>query len=334
MQYSSIYDFTHLYESYLKARKQKKYRNEVLDFSWNIEQNLINLQTELKEKTYTVGQYRRFTIYEPKKRQVVALPFRDRVVQHAVCAVIEPLFERRMIDDNFACRVGKGTLAAAKRVSYFMGKPGNVYYLKLDIQSFFASVDRGILRSILHQYIEDTDIRHLLDVLLESSPVPGIPIGNLTSQLFANIYLHELDHYCKNALGIPFYARYMDDIVILSHSKVYLKAVLKIIEDFTTTRLALRLNHKTHIGKCKDGIEFVGYRIWRNVRLVKKQSLSRMKKKVKAWKSGKIADEKFMASLGSWMGHSVDTFSYRPVMRIALDSIREMRRRGMAVNGC
>jgi retron-type reverse transcriptase len=324
MTYSDVYDFANLYDAYLKARKQKRYRGEVLQFSYNIEQGLLTLQQELKEKTYAVGKYRPFVIYEPKKRQIVALPFRDRIVQHALNTVIEPLFDRRMISDSFACRIGKGTHAAAKRVSYFMGKPSNIYYLKLDIKSFFASVDRNILKTIVCNIVEDKDILWLIDVIFNSSPVPGMPIGNLMSQLFANVYLHELDHHCKNALGVQYYIRYMDDVLILSHSKSYLQAILASITDFVSTHLALELNHKTGIGKCKDGIEFVGYRIWRNLRLIKKQSLTRMKKKVRAWKSGKIQDIKFMASLGSWMGHSVDTSSYRGVMRIALDTMREM----------
>jgi retron-type reverse transcriptase len=333
MQYSDIYDFANLYAAYLKARKQKRYRNEVLRFSYNIERGLIALQQELKEKTYAVGKYRPFIIYEPKKRQIVALPFRDRIVQHALNNVIEPLFDRRMIADSFACRIGKGTHAAARRVSYFMGKPSNIYYLKLDVKSFFASISRNILKALVRNIIEDKDVLWLIDTIFDSSPVPGMPIGNLMSQLFANVYLHELDHYCKNVLGIPYYTRYMDDVIILSHSKSYLQAVLVNIADFVSTHLALELNHKTSIGQCKDGIEFVGYRIWRNLRLIKKQSLSRMKKKARAWKSGKIQDEKFLASIGSWMGHFVDTSSCRGVMRIVLDSMQEMSARSTK-NGC
>jgi retron-type reverse transcriptase len=333
MQYSDVYDFANLYGAYLKARKQKRYRGEVLQFSYRLEQEILALQKELEDKTYTTGDYRPFVVYEPKKRQIVALPFRDRVVQHALNSIIEPVFDRRMIDDSFACRAGKGTHAAAKRVSYFMGKPSNVYYLKLDVKSFFASVDRNILKRVIRRTIKDKDTLWLIDAVLDSSPVSGLPIGNLTSQLFANVYLHELDHYCKNNLGVPYYVRYMDDVLILSHSKSYLQAALISINEFISKHLSLELNHKTRIGKCKDGVEFVGFRIWRNLRLIKKQSITRMKKKMKAWKSGKIQDEKFMASIGSWMGHAVGTSSYRGVMRVVLDSMREMSSR-RAKDGC
>ena len=327
MRYSEIYDFANLYAAYLKARRQKKYRGEVLRFSYCLEDELIALQNELQRKTYKVGEYRQRVIYEPKKRRIVALPFRDRVVQHALNNIIEQVFNRRMIDDSYACREGKGTHAAARRLSYFMGKANTSLFLKMDIKSFFASINIDILKNIVRRNINNQDILWLIDTILDSSPVPGMPIGNLMSQLFANVYLHELDHYCKNVLGIKYYIRYMDDIIIIADNKSYLKAVLLNIENFLTEKLALELNHKTTLGICKDGIEFVGYRVWRNLRLIKKQSLARMKKKVRAWKSGKIEDRKFLASLGSWMGHSVDTSSYRGVMRIALDSMREISQR-------
>jgi hypothetical protein len=219
--FERVYDYRNLYEAYIKARKQKRYRGEVLQFSYALEENLIALQNELIWKTYKVGAYRPFVIYEPKKRQIVALPFRDRVVQHALNAVIEPMFERRMIHDSYACRVGKGTHQAARRVAYYLGKPGNYYYLKADVKSFFASVNRTILRSILAERIEDEGLMWLVDEVLNSTPGTGLPIGNLMSQLFANVYLHELDHYIKNVRGVKFYVRYMDDFLILHESKAF-----------------------------------------------------------------------------------------------------------------
>jgi len=327
MQYSDIYDFTNLYNAYLKARRQKRYRREVMEFSYNLDAELITLQNELIRKTYKVGEYRQHTVVEKKKRRIVAAKFRDRVFQHALNAVIEQAFEHRMVYDSYACRVGKGTHEAVKRLSYFMGKADTAYYLKMDIKAYFASVNLGILKAIIKRYIADPDILWLIDVLLDSSPVPGMPIGNLMSQLFANVYLHELDHHCKNVLGIKYYIRYMDDIIVLAGNKPYLKAVMADVESFIAANLALELNPKSGIGRCKDGIEFVGYRVWRSLRMIKKQSIFRMKKKVRAFKSGKISGDKFMASVGSWMGHSVNTASYRSVMRIALDGMHEMNRR-------
>jgi retron-type reverse transcriptase len=229
--------------------------------------------------------------------------------------------------DSYACRVNKGAHAAARRVSYFLGKPENIYFLKMDVKSFFASIDRNILKTITRRYIDDGEILWLLDAILDSSPVTGLPIGNLMSQLFANVYLHELDHHCKCAIGVKYYLRYMDDVIIMSYSKAYLKALLVDIECFLAGSLNITLNNKTSIGKCSDGIEFVGYRIWRNYKLIKKQSIMRMKKKASAWKHGKIADDKYIASIGSWIGHSFDTSSHRAVEKIMLGSLQEMQRR-------
>jgi hypothetical protein len=327
MQYSDVYNFENLNDAYLKARRQKRYRGEVLHFSYNLDQELLALQKELAQCTYHVGEYRPFIVTEPKRRQIVALPFRDRVVQHALNNVIEPIFDRHMIYDSYACRTDKGTHAAARRISYFLGKPENIYYLKIDVKSFFASVNRDILKKIIRRYITDEKILWLLDTIFDSSPVNGLPIGNLMSQLFANVFLHELDHHCKCAIGIRYYVRYMDDVIIMSYSKSYLKAVLNDIEFFLLHSLDLALNNKTTIGKCADGIEFVGYRIWRNYKLIKKQSIMRMREKEKAWRHGKISDDKYMASVGSWMGHSFDTSSHKAVGQVMLDSLHEMKRR-------
>jgi retron-type reverse transcriptase len=327
MRYCYVYDFTNLYNAYLLARKQKRYRTEVLHFSYNLEPNLIAIQEELRERTYRVGEYRPFIIMEPKRRQIVALPFKDRVVQHAVHNIIEPVLDKRMIYDSYACRNDKGTHAAAKRLSYFLGKPDNIYYLKIDIKSFFASINIPILKTLIRRYIQDEGILWLLETIFDSSPFSGLPIGNLLSQLFANLYLHELDHHCKNVLGVHYYIRYMDDVIIMAHSKAYLKWLLSDIESFLKQHLDLILNQKTAIGKCQDGITFVGYRIWQGYKLIKKQSLQRMKNKFRAWKNGKIEDDKFTASLSSWMGHTLDTSSHKIVEQIMLSTIHELNRR-------
>jgi len=327
--FEEVYSFANLYDAYLKARKQKRYRAEVVKFSYALEENLIVLQNELVWKTYRIGRYRPFIVYEPKRRQIVALPFRDRVVQHALNNVIEPIFDRRMIYDSFACRKCKGNKNAARRLSYFMGKQDVHYYLKVDMKAYFQSINVTIIKSLIRRNIQDENVLWLLDQIYDSSPVPGMPIGNLMSQLSANVCLHELDHFLKNALGVKYYIRYMDDIIILSKSKDYLRGILEEIKSFVRTNLALELNHKTHIGKTAAGIEFVGYRIWKDYKLIKKQSLRRMKKKFRAWRSGKMTDEKYLASIGSWAGHTFDTASHRAVEKIMLDSLRQFYDRGI-----
>ena len=325
--FEQVYDYRNLYDAYIRARKQKRYRGEVLQFSYALEENLITLQNELIWKTYKVGAYRPFLVYEPKRRQIVALPFRDRVVQHALNNVIEPLFDKRMIYDSYACRRGKGTHKAAKRLAYFLGKPRNRYFIKADIKSYFASINHTILRAIIGRYINDEGVLWLIDEIIRSYPGTGLPIGNLLSQLFANVYLHELDHYIKDSLGVKFYIRYMDDFIVLNESKLYLKELLSDIQQFLSSNLALSLNPKTRIGKTAEGIEFVGYRIWNRNKLIKKQSLFRMRKKAKAWRHGKISDDRFLASIGSWIGHSGDTASHKAVERIMLKCLQHAVKR-------
>ncbi len=325
--FEKVYDYQNLYDAYLKARKQKRYRKEVLSFSYALEENLIELQNELIWRTYKVGNYRPFIVYEPKKRQIVALPFRDRVVQHALNNVIEPLFDKRVIYDSYACRKGKGTHKAARRLSFFLSKPGVHYYIKADISKYFASINRVILRSILSNHIKDDGILWLLDEILNSTPETGLPIGNLMSQLFANIYLHEFDHWMKHVRGVKYYLRYMDDFIVLHASKTILKRLLRDINTFLTTKLSLRLNPKTRIDSVKNGIEFVGYRVWGGKKLIKKQHIRKMQKRVKCWRNGSISDEKLLKSFGSWIGHCADTASHKIVEKLMLHCLQAMIKR-------
>lgn len=318
---SNRYTTTNLYNAYLKARKHKRYRSEVLKFSYALEENLIQIQNELIWRTYTVGPYRPFIVYEPKKRQIVALPFKDRVVQHAVNNVIEPIFDKRMIYDSYACRKGKGTHRAARRLAFFLGKQNIHYFLKADIASYFASINHSILKDLIREQIEDTEMLWLIDTIINHSNGPGLPIGNLTSQLFANVYLHELDCWMKNEIGVNYYLRYMDDFVVLHKSKKYLLELLKETEAFLSSHLALQLNPKTRIDCIKNGIEFVGYRVWNRNKLIKKQSLKRMKKRVKAWKEGIISSQKLLSSFSSWVGHCADTASHKAVERLMLSCL-------------
>ena len=321
--YPQIYDYENLYQAYILARKQKRYRGQVLSFGYNLEENLIQLQNELVWKTYKVGPYRQFKVWEPKERLISALPFRDRVVQHAVSRVIEPIFERRMFPDSFACRKRKGSLAAANRLAYFIGKPSATLYLKCDIAKYFHSINIDILKQIIQKSILDLDARWIVDLILDSSANSGVPIGNLLSQLFANVYLHELDFHIKTRLGIRFYLRYMDDFIVLGSSRPALQSALVEIERFLEADLHLCLNAKTKIGRVSDGIDFVGYRIFPQNRLIKKASLCRMRKKYRAWKKGKMKDQAYLASIGSWAGHAKGTASHGFVERMLRDSLKE-----------
>ena len=320
--YSQVCDFKNLHLAYLKARRNKRYRNEVLDFSANLEENLIGIQKSLLEKSYRTGRYREFKIYEPKLRTIKALPFRDRVVHHALCNIIEPIFDRTFIYDSYACRTGKGTHKAADRVTYFLRKltDAKVYCLKCDVKNYFGSINHKILINLIEKKIADKDVLWLIreiiyaDVRQLDFLDAGIPIGNLTSQLFANLYLSELDYFVKHSLKCKYYIRYMDDFVILHKDKRYLNDILQKIKKFLNAKLELELNNRTSLFPVSQGIDFVGYRIWRNYRLLRKTSVKRMKKKLKLfqrlWKGDSISLEEIRCSLNSWLGHTSHANTY------------------------
>lgn len=317
--YSDICSFENLHLAYLKARKCKRYRQEVLLFSNNLEENLVNLKEEISNKTYKNGTYKTFYIYEPKKRKIMALPFRDRVLHHALCNIIEPILERIFIYDSYACRVGKGAHAGADRLTQFLKetkrKYSKVYCLKCDIKNYFGSIDHNILLEFIRRKIKCQSTMQLIENIINSTDgIKGIPIGNLTSQLFANLYLNELDYFIKHNLKIKYYIRYMDDWIILSPDKKYLWDILKQIKIFLQENLFLELNNKTSIFPISQGIDFLGYRIWPTHKLLRKNSKKRMKRKLKIYqilyKENKINIDKIIPSLMSWLGHASHCNSY------------------------
>lgn len=329
--YSQIYDYESLYNSYLEARKNKRYRDDVLQFTDGLEENLIELQNEFIWETYKVGRYRPFFVYEPKKRLVMALQFKDRVAQWNVYRYLNPYYDRLFIDDSYACRKGKGSHAAADRLQYWLRqvsrKPGEWYYLKLDISKYFYRVDHAVLLEILGRRIKDERLMRLLATIINSEDqafgLPagvapddcpeeewlydvGMPIGNLTSQLFANIYLNELDQHCKHDLHLHYYIRYMDDVIILHNDKRVLHQIKDDIETLLLERLHLNLNSKTAIRPVSLGVDFVGYHIWATHRKLKKSTARRIIRNVKRMSvdlgAGVIDREYFMRRAASYKG--------------------------------
>lgn len=293
-------------------------------FSFNLEENLIQIQNELIYKSFETGRYRFFYVYDPKTRLVASLPFKDRVVQHALCNILEPLFELRFIFDSYACRKGKGMHAGANRATHFLRetrrKWGNVYCLKCDIEKYFPSINHAILKSIIRRRISCVDTLWLIDGIIDSSSDDGnarkrgLPIGNLTSQLWANVYLDILDHFVKEVLRERYYIRYMDDFIILGASKSHLWEVKYEIERFLDEYLSLRLNGKTGIAPIEQSIDFLGYRIWPTHRRLRKSSKKRMKRKLKAfqrkYKNNEMEFDQINACIQSWLGHARHCNSY------------------------
>lgn len=327
-----IYDYENIYLAWKQASKGKRYRNEVLEFERNLEENLINIQNHFIYGSYVQGKFREFYVNEPKRRLVMALPFPDRVVQWAIYRQLFPLLEKQFIEDSFACRVGKGTHKAADRLQYWLRqvdrKPENYYYLKLDVAKYFYRIDHQILLHILSHKIGDKPLMDLLQSIICDTntafglalPTDGIgvtdemprlwhrgmPIGNLTSQMFSNVYLNELDQFCKHHLKLHYYVRYMDDIIILGDSKSELHRVKMEISSFLDNHLKLHLNNKTTIRPCTMGVEFVGYRLWATHRKLKKKTARKMIHSArylgKARRERNISKERFRGIVASYRG--------------------------------
>lgn len=324
--FPSIYDFESLHAAYLRARKGKRECSDVLLFSRDLESRLIELQNELIWGTYKTGAYRTFFVYEPKQRLVAALPFRDRVVQHSIVATIEPIWERRFIHDSYACRPQKGTHSGANRAQEYLQavqrQHGRAFALKADISKYFPSIDHVIIKRLLAKRIACQQTLQLIFCIIDSwedAPGRGLPIGNLTSQLLANIYLHELDEFVKYHLRERYYARYMDDIIVIHHDKAHLHRQRKIIEAFLGDRLRLETNRKTQVfpvglqrGRALD---FLGYRIWATHRRLRVGSVRRMRAKLRAFvaamKAGHLDSGRAQATIRSWVAHTLHADAYR-----------------------
>jgi len=333
--FDQIVSFENLYLASRKARRGKRYKGSVISFEANVEEELLRLQEELATRSYTPGQYREFTIYERKPRKISAAPYRDRVVHHALCNIIEPLFEKTFIFDSYACRRGKGTHKAVARFTAFCRK--NRYVLKTDIRKYFPSIDHEILLQKIKKKIKCPDTLWLTRVIIEGSNKQeeirnyfwgddlftpfqrgkGIPIGNLTSQFFANIYLDDLDHFIKEDLKCPYYIRYVDDLTIFANEKKMLWQVRDAIADFLSRERLLLHSGKTYIAPVSVGIDHLGYRVYPDHRRLRKDNSLRFEGKVRKmsqfYKSGLISLEKVNASVQSWLGHAshADTYGLR-----------------------
>jgi retron-type reverse transcriptase len=322
--WEQVIDFENLFHAYKAACRGKRYRWESLRFRKNLEENLVILQNELIWGTYRPEPYRQFMIYEPKPRLISAPAFRDRVVHHALCQVIEPVFENRFVDECFACRVGRGTHKAMRHVAWCARAAkrrwGTYYVLKCDISRFFPSIDHDILKTTIRRNIADPKVMNLMDVIIRSyesaeQDGKGIPIGALTSQLFANINLNPMDHWLKENEQVQYYARYMDDFVILHHDKQYLRELLGKIENYLHDNFKLSLNPKTGIFPGKHGIDFCGYRIWPTHIKPRKSTVKRAKRRFRKmardYQTNPGVLERAKASIQSFLGYTMHCNGWR-----------------------
>jgi len=315
--FKEVYSFQNLHLAYLKARKCKRYRKDILKFTYNLEENLLKLKEELLNQTYQHGEYKEFIVCDSKKRHIKAAPFRDRVVHHALCNIIESIFDKGFIYDSYACRKNKGTHRTIKRLDQFVKSADDklnskIYCLQCDVSKYFDSINHNILSEIIRKKIADQKILWLTDKIISSSQEKrdtGIPIGNLTSQLFANAYLDELDQFIKHQLKIKYYLRYMDDFLILGCEKKELNWIKEKIKEFLKIGLKLDLHpKKANIFPINKGISFLGYRIFKNYKLLKKETIKRFIKRIKVYKKrlneGTMTQKKFNNSLQSWLSYA------------------------------
>ena len=351
--YPQICDFENLYLAYRKARKGKRGKTPAATFEQVQEDGLLALQDELRNKTYTPGAYHSFYVPEPKRRLISAAPFRDRIVHHALCRVIEPIWEPRFIHDSYANRVGKGTHRAIDRAQYFARQYR--YFLQCDVVQFFPAIDHAILRAELSYRIADDDAMWLIDRIIASGvgvlseayqPVyfpgddpstgsgqglfaalrpRGLPIGNLTSQFWGNVFLNQLDQFVKRELQCRAYVRFVDDMLFFSDSKSDLwdwkHAVIK---KLTQLRLTIH-EHKAQVFPTQTGIPFLGFRIYPTHRYVKRRKVIHFRKKMRHLRhqhlQGQLPLEKLDASIQGWINHVryADTWGLRKsVLKFAL----------------
>jgi len=321
--------FDNLYLAYERARRGKRQRPDVLRFGARLGENLLTLQEELVSLSWQPGAYQTRIVLEPKERIIRVAPFRDRVVHQAICCVIAPVFERGFIHDSYACREGKGTHKALDRLTSFLRREGSTYVLNADVRKFFDSISHEVLMRTLERSVRDpavlTVLRRIVASYASGITAPGlhephgIPIGNLTSQWFANIVASRIDHFAKQTLGCRRYLRYMDNILFLSDDKDELWEYRKRLEGFLWG-LGLLLNPKTTIAPTAQGVPFLGLRVFPDHRRVLRPNVVRGRRRLRgslrALSAGDADRENVAASTGSWIAHLRHADTYR--LRIAL----------------
>lgn len=320
MDYNILTSLDNLFVAWGEFRKGKKSKKDVQLFERHLEDNLFMLYSKLKNKTYIHGSYESFYVHDPKCRHIHKARVQDRVVHHLLYTHLNSMFDKQFIFDSYSCRLNKGTHRAVDRLAVFTRKVSRNYsrdcfVLHCDIVQFFASVDHAILKKLLVKKINDVDILGLLEKVIDSfdvTPGRGIPLGNLTSQVFANIYLNELDQFVKHALKIKYYIRYADDFVIVSSNRQQLDNYVILIRQFLN-RLKLDLHPKKNIiRKLEWGIDFLGYIVLPYYRLPRTKTKRRVFAKVK----DKINTPTFNQSLQSYLGYLAHANSYKITTRL------------------
>lgn len=296
-----IADIDNLRDAYAKTSKGKRFTFGYLEFKEYAELNLLTMQQEILDGTWRQGEFNYFTVYEPKLRLISALSFKDRLAQHALCNIIDQIFNKTLLPNTFACRKNMGTHAGVKYVQATLRSTGAKYFLKTDYSKFFPSIDRDILYKLIEKKISCKKTLALLEEMLPRNE-KGIPIGSLISQLFANVYGGMIDRFILNELKVKHFARYMDDIVILSSNPYELRGHFEEIQRFSNERMKLKIS-KWQVSPVSRGINFLGYRIWPRHKLLRKASVIQAKRKITRFiKTNQ--QESLTRFIASWRGHA------------------------------
>ncbi len=326
MVFEEVTNWQNLWLAWRQACRGKSGRDSAAHFRFRVADKLLGLQSELVEGRYVPGPYRRFTLVEAKRREISAAPFRDRVVHHALCRVMEPFYEQRFIPDSYANRVGKGSHRAIDRFQQLARR--HAYVLRLDIVKHFESMDHAVLMAFFEKDIRDPRLFALIEALLAShddaATAPavyfpgddllaacrprGLPIGNQTSQFWSNCYLHPLDLFIKRQLGCRAYLRYVDDFALFADSKTELYKWKQEIVGFLQG-LRLRIHeHSTQVAPTRYGTPWLGFVIYPDYRRLKARkavhATRRLNARYRDWCAGKISFAEFDASVQGWIAHA------------------------------
>ena len=347
--YGDVCSWENLLLAWRRCRRRKRYTSAAADFAFDWEVRLLQLRQQLTDQVWTPGPYRNFQISDPKPRQISAAPFTDRVVHHAVVNVLEPLFERRFVFDSYACRRGRGTHRAIARAQHFLRL--YPWSLKTDIVKFFPNIDHDLLMQQLRRCLKDRKLLWLLQTIVDSGigvlsaeaskfrfpgddlfsalRPTGLPIGNLTSQFFANVFLDPVDHFVREELRVPGYVRYCDDLVLFGHSREQMWEYRdRLAERLQSLRLRLHAT-KTHVAPASSGVRFLGVRVRREgLRLLSsgvRRFTRRMARREWELQQGQVQFREIAGSIRAWIAHARQVNSHGVVCSV-LKRLRFRRR--------
>lgn len=300
--YTKIYDLDNLYLAYSKAKTGKSKSKGVIQFESDLDNNILQIQKELIEQTYITSEYNVFTIRDPKERTIYSLPFRDRVVQHAIMNIIESLWTSVFISQSYSSIKGKGIHGAWKHIRRDMkNRKQTQYCLKMDITKFYPSIDHHIMKQIIRKKIKDEKLLHLLDGIIDSAP--GMPIGNYLSQFLANLYLSYFDHWLKEVKRVKYYYRYADDLIILGDSKQNLHLLGIDIQSYLSENLKLKLKSNYQVFPIVSrGIDFIGYIFYHTHTMLRKRIKKNFCRCVAKLNRKVLTAKDYRIKICSWLG--------------------------------